>query len=158
MFIPRGTTLHENLGTSYVLVDGLVADLCEGGFSGVVEVTLRQADAYIIIARGHVAASLLARHREAAREAGEYSRSGVAQIAEAARGERGRLSVYRYSADNAEGISGRATAEALYTRLSTEFADLEKVIAKLSRESDREWFVEITMASGQEALVHFKGD
>ena len=158
MFIPRGTILHENLATSYVLVDGLVADLCEGGFSGVVEVTLRQADAYIIIARGRVAASLLARHREAAREAGEYSRTGVAQIAEAARGERGRLSVYRYSADNAEAIAGRATAEALYTRLSTEFADLEKVIAKLSRESDREWFIEITMASGQEALVHFKGD
>ena len=37
MFIPRGTPLHENLATSYVLVDPLVADLCEGGFSGVVE-------------------------------------------------------------------------------------------------------------------------
>ena len=61
MFIPRGTVLHENLATSYVLVDGLVADLCEGGFSGVVEILLRNADAHIIIARGRVVAAI-ARH------------------------------------------------------------------------------------------------
>jgi hypothetical protein len=158
MFIPRGTTLHENLATSYVLIDNLVADLCEGGFSGVVEITLRHADAHIVIAGGRVAAGLLARHREGARAASDYAPASVEQIAASARGERGRVSVYRYSAENAEAIAGRATAELLYARLSTEFADLEKVIQKLSRESDRQWFIEVTTASGSAALVHLKGD
>ncbi|MEN3333432.1 MAG: tRNA wybutosine-synthesizing protein 1 [Blastocatellia bacterium] len=158
MFIPRGTILYENLATSYVLVDSLVADLCEGGFSGVVEVTLRRADAHVVIARGRVAASLLAQHSETTGSLTDYSRSTVVQIAAAAREERGCVSIYRYSADNAEAIAGRATAEALYTRLSTEFADLEKVITKLSREGDRQWFIEIMMASGLAALVHIKND
>ncbi|HJQ26128.1 MAG TPA: hypothetical protein VKA60_19575 [Blastocatellia bacterium] len=158
MFIPRGSPLHENLATSYVLVDRLVADLCEGGFSGVVEVTLRDMDAQVIIARGRVAASLMARRREDSEAAGEVARATVAQIAAAARTERGRVSVYRYSDENAAAIGGRATAEALYTRLSTEFADMEKVVAKLSRERDREWFIEFTMSDGLAALVQFKDD
>src|SRR4051812_11014438 len=128
MFIPRGTILYENLATSYVLVDSLVADLCEGGFSGVVEVMLRRADGHVVIARGRVAASLLAQHNDAAGSQTDYSRLTVAEAAAAARQERGRVSIYSYSAENAEVIAGRATAEALYTRLSTEFADLEKVI------------------------------
>jgi hypothetical protein len=158
MFIPRGTILHENLATSYVLVDSLVVDLCEGGFSGVVEVLLRRADAHVVIAHGRIAANLLARHREAAGGQTDYLQSTVAQIAAAARQERGRVSIYRYSAATAEAIAGRATAEALYTRLSTDFADLEKVITKLSREADRQWFIEITMASGLAALVHLRND
>ncbi|MFL6275215.1 MAG: hypothetical protein ACJ74G_08380 [Blastocatellia bacterium] len=158
MFIPRGTALHENLATSYVLVDRLVADLCDGGFSGVVEVALRNADAHVIIARGRIAASLIARRRDDTEAANEYARATVAQIAATARGERGRVSVYRYSAENAEAIGGRVTAEALYTRLNTEFVDFEKVVTKLSRESDRQWFIEFTMAGGQTALVQFKGD
>ena len=158
MFIPRGTALHENLATSYVLVDRLIADLCDGGFSGLVEVALRNADAQVIIARGRVAASLIARRRDDTEAANEYARATVAQIAAAARGERGRVSVYRYSAENAEAIGGRATAEALYTRLNTEFVDFEKVVAKLSRESDRQWFIEFTMTGGQTALVQFKDD
>src|ERR1700759_2351441 len=148
MFIPRGIVLHENLATSYVLVDGLVADLCEGGFSGVVEVLLRRSDAHVILARGQVVAIVQARHPESPAAQPEYSRTTVARVAAAARQERGRVSVYRYSAENAEVIGGRIVAEALYTRLSTEFVDLGKMTAQLSRENDRPWFIEIEMASG----------
>ncbi|MFL6213145.1 MAG: hypothetical protein ACJ74J_04540 [Blastocatellia bacterium] len=146
------------MATSYVLVDSLVADLCEGGFSGVVEVMLRRADAYVVIAGGRVAVSLLAQHGEATGALMDASRATVMQITAAARQERGRVSIYRYSAETAEAIAGRATAQALYTRLSTEFADLDKVIAKLSRESDRQWFIEIILNDGQAALVHMRED
>ena len=44
MFIPRGKPVHENLASSYVLLDALCEDLCEGGFSGIVEVVLRATD------------------------------------------------------------------------------------------------------------------
>ena len=58
MFIPRGQAIHENLATSYVLVDALVVDLCQGGFSGLVELKLHNLDAYVIIACGKVAAAI----------------------------------------------------------------------------------------------------
>ena len=84
MFIPRGTALHENLATSYVLVDGLVADLCEGGFSGVVEILLRNADAHIVIARGSVVAAIESRNAEGDNTnpiARTYARMTVADLA-----------------------------------------------------------------------------
>ena len=49
-------------------------------------------------------------------------------------------------------------AAPLYTQLSTEFADLEKMISKLSRERDRQWFVEVSTESGLAALIHMKED
>src|SRR5207253_9419996 len=110
MFIPRGTSLHENLATSYVLVDSLVADLCEGGFSGVVEVMLRRADAYVVIAGGRVAASLLAQHGGATGARVGGSRATGMQITAAARQGRGRGSSYRYSAATAGAVAGGGAA------------------------------------------------
>ena len=65
MFIPPGEPIHESLATSYVLVSALVADLCEGGFSGFVEVVLRDTDSFIFISNGVVAAGVGDRHRPA---------------------------------------------------------------------------------------------
>ena len=59
MLIPRGRIIHENLATTYVLVEALVADLCEGGFSGVVAIALREIDGFVVIASGSVAAVVL---------------------------------------------------------------------------------------------------
>ncbi|MFP5263812.1 MAG: hypothetical protein ACLGJB_18180 [Blastocatellia bacterium] len=159
MFIPRGKALHENLATSYVLVDALVADLCEGGFSGVVNIVLRDTDAHVVIARGKVAAVI--ERRNAPDWTGEpmafpYLRTTVAELVATARRHRGRVSVYGYSADTASAVAGRINAEPLYTRLSTDFADLEKMISKLARERDRQWFVELTTGSGVAALIHIK--
>lgn len=157
MFIPRGTALHENLATSYVLVDALVADLCEGGFSGVVEILLRNADAHIVIARGSVFAAIESRHAEG-NNINPVVRMTVAGIAAKSRLERGRVSIYSYSTEIANVIAALINASPLYTRLSTEFADLEKMISKLSREPDRQWFVEVATESGLAALIHLKED
>jgi hypothetical protein len=159
MFIPRGTALHENLATSYVLVDALVADLCEGGFSGVVEIELRDTDARIIIARGKIAAAIESRHSEADysnHAMRPYARIAVADLALASRRERGRVSIYSYAASAARVIAERINAEPLYTRLSTEFADLEKMLLKLARERDRQWYIEASTESGVSALVRIK--
>jgi hypothetical protein len=161
MFIPRGTALHENLATSYVLVDALVADLCEGGFSGVVEIMLRNADAHIVIARGSVVAAIESRNGEGGNSnpvTRPYSRMTVAELAGQSRRERGRVSIYSYSTEAASAIAALTNAAPLYTRLSTEFADLEKMISKLSRERDRQWFVEVSTESGLAALIHIKDD
>ena len=161
MFIPRGKAIHENLATSYVLVDALVADLCEGGFSGIVDVVLRDTDAHVVIVRGKVAAVIERRnapHWNGEPMAFPYLRTTVAELVETARRERGRISIYSYSNDTANAVAGRINAEPLYTRLSTDFADLEKMISKLARERDRQWFVEINTESKVAALIHIKDD
>ncbi len=157
MFIPRGTIIHENLATSYVLVEALVADLCEGGFSGVVEVVLREIDGFVVIVNGSVAAVVEERsdhERDTASTA--CNRSTVPELAERARLERGRLAIRAYSAETAEAVAGRINAQSLYARLSTEFTDLETMLTKLAREADREWFVEINTDADISALIHVR--
>ena len=152
MFFPRGKALHENLATSYVLVDALIDDLCEGGFSGIVEVVLHDADGRVVIERGKVAVSLLKTHHN-----GETA-IGVGELAARARAERGRVSVYTYSTDVASALARRADCEPLYTQLSTDFADLGKMLTKLARERDREWLIEVATNSGTEALIYLRED
>ena len=154
MFIPVGATIHESLATSYVLVDALVADLCEGGFSGVVEVVLRNTDSFIIIATGDVAAVL--EKRDVANAAPSYARTTVDELAQRSRRERGRVSVHGYSAAIANAVAGRINAQPLYLGLSTEFTDLDKMISKLVREADREWFIEVSTENGPTALIHMR--
>lgn len=157
MFIPPGEIIHESLATSYVLLDALVADLCEGGFSGVVEVVLRDTDSFIVIASGDVAAVFDKRGSHTGSGATiNYTRTTVEQLAERSRRERGRVSIYGYSAATASAVAGRINAKALYVGLSTEFTDLEKMICKLVRERDREWFIEINTESGPGALIHMR--
>ncbi len=150
MLIPRGKALHENLATSYVLVDNLIADLCEGGFSGVVEVVLRDTDSYIMIDRGSVAVAVEKRGKA------DYSPATVTAIAARARRERGRVSIYSFSVIAIGALAGYFTSEPLYTDLSTEFADLEKMISKLSRERDRQWFIKVTMENDSTALLQIE--
>jgi hypothetical protein len=157
MFIPRGDVIYESLATSYVLVDALVADLCEGGFSGIVEVVLRDTDSFVVIAVGNVAAVLEKGGRYGGNGASAtYTRTTVEQLATRSRKERGRVSIYSYSPLTASAVAGRLKAQSLYIGLSTEFTDLEKMISKLSREHDREWFIEINREDGTSALLHMR--
>jgi hypothetical protein len=147
MFTPRISPIHRNLATSYILVDALLDDLCLGGFSGIVEISLRDADYRIIIGRGQVSAI--------ADTAGEdCGLSLIPDLASRGRKERGLVSIYRCSDESAWALTGRIKSKALYNHLSTEFADLEKMITKLRREPDREWFVEVETEAGLTALLY----
>ncbi|HXG66469.1 MAG TPA: hypothetical protein VNO70_15325, partial [Blastocatellia bacterium] len=151
MFIPQGKPKYEDLATSYVLVDALVDDLCAEGFSGMVKVTLADADRHVILDRGRVAAVL------ERRGAGDYAATTVAELALRSRGERGRVSVYQYPAGVGGILARSLAAEPLYLRLSSDFADLGKMIAKLAREQDREWFIHVAPAETAAALIHLEG-
>jgi len=176
MFIPRGKAIHENLATSYVLLDALVADLREGGFSGVVEVLLRGTDSFVVINRGLIAAVLekcdpdantpgntgehcVVRSGESVEQdlgpAG-YTRTTLAKLAERARQERGRVSIYGYSAETAAALARRIAASSLYVGLSSDSTDLDNMIHKLVRERDREWFVDINTRGIPTALIHMR--
>ena len=158
MFIPRGKAVHENLASNYVLLDALVEDLCEGGFSGIVEVVLRVTDGYVIIDRGSVAAVIEQRGVSSDAKGVRYFSINVEDLATRSLGERGRISVYSFPAGATTALAGLVDAEPLYTALSTDFADLERMIAKLRRESDREWFIQVATQDGNLALVHIGED
>jgi hypothetical protein len=147
MFTPRVSPIHRNLATSYVRVDALLDDLCLGGFSGVVEISLRDAEYRIIIGQGQVTAI--------ADSSGEDTGlTLIPDLASRSKKERGLVSIYRCSEESAWALTWRIQSKALYNRLSTEFADLQKMIAKLRREPDREWFVEIETDNGLSGLVY----
>jgi hypothetical protein len=154
MFLPPGEIIHESLATSYVLVDALCADLCEGGFSGVVEVVLRDTDSFIVIFNGFVSAVIEERTGSVSDGSDAFTRTTVERLAERSRLERGRVAIYGYPAATANAVAGRINARPLYVGLSTEFTDLEKMIAKLVRERDREWFIEVAVETGLGALIH----
>jgi hypothetical protein len=152
MFFPPGIPVHENLATSYVLVDALVEDLCEGGFSGVIEVVLRNSDCHIVVNRGKVVAAV------DRRGASEPVITTVSAIADRSRNERGRVSVVAYSLDTAEMVAARISAQPLYSGLTTEFADPGRMIDKLRREHSRRWLVELRIENGEVGLVSLSRD
>jgi hypothetical protein len=154
MFIPRGKVIHERLATSYVLVDALVADLCEGGFTGAIEVRLKEGDGFITILSGKVAA-VAETFKEPHQD--EFKRGSVSQLAARARLERGAISIHEYSAEIARILADRINAESLYDRLKIEFGNLENMIAKLANEVDREWFIEVNTDDRLRALLHLNG-
>lgn len=169
MLIPRGKPIHENLATSYVQVDALVVDLGEGGFSGVVEVVLRDTDNFVVMSSGSVAGVLektgpyenvveYQAEQTVERDPSKafFNRTTVAKLAERSRLERGRVSIHGYSAEIAGAIARRINATSLYLGLSTDFTDLEKMILKLVRERDREWFVDINIQGIPIALIHLR--
>lgn len=146
MFIPQGKALHQNLATSYVLVEALVGDLREGGFSGVVEIMLRDTDNHIVFDRGRIA-GVIEKRGDA-----YTSETTVADLAARSKTERGRISIFSYAIPVAKALAGRMFAETLYVKLSTEFADLEKLINKFTHERDRQWFIEV-VAEGLPAMI-----
>lgn len=149
MFIPRGKLVHDNLATSYVLIEPLISELMESGFAGLVEINLRRTDSYIILAGTEVSA--------VQRLGAEFTRATVAQLADLARLERGRVAIYSYSESAARVVAGRVNAQTLYAGLSTESTDIERMVGKLAREVDREWFVEINLEGGLRGLIHLLG-
>jgi hypothetical protein len=157
MFIPRGRIIQENLATSYVLVEALVADLCEGGFSGVVAIALREIDGFVVIANGTVGAVVeMVNDHGREKASTTFNRSTLSKLSAKAQLERGLLSIHRYSGETADAVAGRINAQSLYARLSTEFTDLETMLSKLAHEADREWFVEINTDENLSALVHVR--
>ena len=151
MFIPKTAPLYQNLATSFVAVDALVHDLVEGGFVGVIEIGFRDADCRLVIGREGLLTAVETH--------GENSVLPVSpeRVTSRAKSERAPLSVFRVSDELAQAIAKRVVADKLYSGLSTEFADLEKMVSKLRREREREWFIEISAESGLKGMIHLKG-
>jgi hypothetical protein len=149
MFIPRGKPIHESLATSYLLLEKLAAELCSQDFSGVIQILLRDSEAFIVIGQGEIIAVIEKR-------VDEWGQTTIESLAERARTERGTVSVYAYDPPTTDAVAGRLRAQSLYLGLSTDFTDPRKVLSKLASEREREWFIEINSNRGSVALMHLR--
>lgn len=146
MFIPQGKPVHENLSTRYLLVDALIEDLREQSFAGLVEAKLPDEEYRVMMDDGKVVAVLDSK----------FAKTNVKKLVSHCRAERGGVSFYAYPQGLALKFAARMVAEPLYVNLSADFADLEKLIVKLMRETDRRWFIEVT--TGKEKALIFIDD
>src|SRR5689334_1099908 len=146
MFIPQGKPVHENLSTRYLRVDALIEDLREQSFAGLVEAKLPDEEYRVMMDNGKMVAVLDSK----------FAKTNVKRLVSHCRAERGSVSFYAYPQGLALKFAARMVADPLYVNLSADFADLEKLIVKLMRETDRRWFIEVT--TGKEKALIFIDD
>jgi hypothetical protein len=139
MRVPKGKPVHENLSTSYVKVGALLADLQVREFTGYVHIGLRGYDAYVLIDAGAIIGAV--------EQTGTASRSGSEAVdGLLVRSEQrdGTVSIYEHPTVTVQALAGIIDGTPIYTGLSSDFTDLDKLVRKLSRDKETTWFVEVT--------------
>jgi hypothetical protein len=130
MFCPKEIKRYENLKTSFTNLVNLVADLHRSGFKGFVEVTHSGKVAYILIFEGKE------KLFQQASGGNVISFDGnIEELAEMISPATGIINVYEVEPRHLMFMLNCITATSLYTNLSSEFTDFEKLLKKLSKDN-----------------------
>lgn len=141
MRVPKGKPVHENLGTSYVKVGALLADLQVRQFTGSVHIGFRGYDAHVFIDAGSIIGAL--EQSETTFRTGSDAIDGLLVRSEH---RDGTVSIYEHSAETVEALAGIVDGQPVYEGLSSDFTDLDKLIRKLATDRDAIWYVEVIAA------------
>ena len=139
MRVPKGKPVHENLSTSYVKVGALLADLQVREFTGYVHIGLRGYDAYVLIDGGAIIGAV--EQTETASRSGSEAVDGLLVRSEQ---RDGTVSIYEHPSITVQALAGIIDGQPVYSDLSSDFTDLDKLVRKLSRDKETSWFVEVT--------------
>lgn len=139
MRVPKGKPVHENLSTSYVKVGALLADLQVREFTGYVHIGLRGYDAYVLIDGGAIIGAV--EQTETVSRTGSEAVDGLLVRSEQ---RDGAVSIYEHPSITVQALAGIIDGQPVYSDLSSDFTDLDKLIRKLSRDKETSWFVEVT--------------
>jgi hypothetical protein len=139
MRVPKGNPVHENLSTSYVKVGALLADLQVREFTGYVHIGFRGYDAYVLIDAGAIIAAV--EQTEMVSRTGSEAVDGLLVRSEQ---RDGTVSIYEHSAVTIQALAGIVDGQPVYSGLSSDFTDLDKLMRKLSRDKETTWFIEVT--------------
>jgi len=150
MRVPKGKPIHEGLKTSYLNVGALLADLQEDNFTGYVEVLMGSYEAYVFLDGGALIGAL--EQTEATSRGGSEAISGL--LVQAQQGG-GIVSIYQHAPRTIQAIAGIVDSRAVHTGLSSEFTDLDKLVAKLCRDREAVWYVEVVVADERGVGVIF---
>jgi hypothetical protein len=138
MRVPKGKPVHEGLNTSYVNVGALLADLQVNNFTGYVEVLMTNYEAYVFIDAGAIIGAL--EQTEATARVGSEAINGLLVQAQQ---PGGKVSIYQHASKTVQAIAGIVDSRAVHQGLSSEFTDLDRLVAKLRRDRDADWYVEV---------------
>jgi hypothetical protein len=150
MRVPKGKPVYENLGTSWVKVGALLADLQVREFTGYVHIGFRGYDAYVFIDSGSIIGAV-----EQTDTASRTGSSAVDGLLVRSDQRDGMVSIYEHSHQTVEALSGIIDGEPVYNGLSSDFTDLDKLVRKLSREKDAAYYVEFVAAEDMGVGVIF---
>ncbi|MDZ7727977.1 MAG: hypothetical protein U5Q44_07175 [Dehalococcoidia bacterium] len=152
MKLPRDQVVHANLQTSFVLFDGLLADLAEREIDGYVQLKAAERAAVVYLSGGAVCG---ASFRDGQGEhAGE---DALGRVRAAAKERGGTIWVFEAPAALIRLAASKGQREAVYRDLSTEFVDLERLMETLARDGHT-GYVEVALRNAPSTACLFMDD
>ena len=153
-YIPKGKPMHEKLSTSFVRMEGLLEELKSDNFSGYVLLNFPQTSGFLFILDGQVinAAEITEQNR----------RAGIAvqeQLVRLSQQSKGTISVYHLQKEIVQTLAGIADGEAVYENLTSDWANLGKLVKKLASEK-KTYFINLVFneARNERGLIYVAGE
>jgi len=130
MFWPIDKKRYENLKSSFTNLNLLVEDLNKSGFSGFLEIKINH-DQYYIISRQGFVPKIYVRDKT-----GKYALASLSvdEIYKKSLAAPAVINVYDVASWKIDLLIGYLSAKPLYTNLSSEFTDFERLTNKLSKD------------------------
>lgn len=151
-YIPKGKPMHEKLSTKFVRMEGLLEELQAESFNGYIMLNFPQTSGFLFIQDGKVV--------NAAEVAGPEQRAGMAiqeQLMRLSQQTKGTLSVYYLQKEIVQTLAAIADGEAVYHNLTSDWANLGKLIKKLSSER-KTYFINLAFEETARGLIYVEGD
>lgn len=151
-YIPKGKPMHEKLSTKFVRMEGLLEELQAENFNGYIMLNFPQTSGFLFIQDGRVV--------NAAEITGADQRAGVAiqeQLLRLSQQTKGTLSVYYLQKEIVQTLAAIADGEAVYHNLTSDWANLGKLIKKLSSER-RTYFINLAFEETARGLIYVDGE
>ena len=151
-YIPKGKPMHEKLSTKFVRMEGLLEELQAESFNGYIMLNFPQTSGFLFIQDGKVV--------NAAEVAGPDQRAGMAiqeQLLRLSQQTKGTLSVYYLQKEIVQTLAAIADGEAVYHNLTSDWANLGKLIKKLSAER-RTYFINLAVEETARGLIYVDGE
>lgn len=151
-YIPKGKPMHEKLSTKFVRMEGLLEELQAESFNGYIMLNFPQTSGFLFIQDGKVV--------NAAEVAGPEQRAGMAiqeQLLRLSQQTKGTLSVYYLQKEIVQTLAAIADGEAVYHNLTSDWANLGKLIKKLSSERQT-YFINLAFEETSRGLIYVEGD
>ena len=151
-YIPKGKPMHEKLSTKFVRMEGLLEELQAESFNGYIMLNFPQTSGFLFIQDGKVV--------NAAEVTGPDQRAGMAiqeQLLRLSQQTKGTLSVYYLQKEIVQTLAAIADGEAVYHNLTSDWANLGKLIKKLSAER-RTYFINLAFEEAARGLIFVDGE
>ncbi len=151
MVLPRGQAVYENLLTFFIRMENFLQFLEEDYFTGYLEFKSGQAKGIVFYEDGEILTSYFEDPTTSERIVGQEAMSIIMKRSNS---KDGVINLYKFNREIARILSSVTSKEALYKDLSTEFTDIEKIIAQLSKDSFS-GYIEVRFSNQKERALIF---